>query len=219
VPGSAIIAQSIDPSSEAHVYLLEDGLDLWHALLKRSTALSAEMMGLLPVLVQHLAAGTDVLPRCLRILESYLLLNAQAVLDVCCSDLFVAIENLLGDLKLEAVKAILHALDTILRTTPCQSWMGALDQTNAIGKLIYPIMKHEQIQVVTKCKPVLLERLSPISELTFARRCRPRHVGADCGCGPGRVHPAGAVVGGQAWTLARRGPHRHHQRVHRARQS
>jgi len=151
-PGAAIIAQSVDLGSEAHVYLLEDGLELWHALLKRSSALSAEMMALLPVLVQHLAAGTDVLPRCLRILESYLLIDAPAVLHVCCSDLFVVIENLLGDLKLEAVKAILHALDTILRTTPCQSWIGALDQTNAIGKLIYPIMKHDQIQIVTKCK-------------------------------------------------------------------
>ncbi len=215
-PGASIIAQSVDLGSETHVYLLEDGLELWHALLKRSTALSTEMMGLLPVLVQHLAAGTDVLPRCLRILESYLLLNAPAVLEACCSDLFVVIENLLGDLKLEAVKAILHALDTILRTTPCQSWIGALDQTNAIGKLIFPIMQHEQIQIVTKCKPCAFVIRSAQS-LIFAPPCRPRHPGTHRCRRPDRVHPAGPVVGGPPQPLAGRGSHCHHQRVHRAR--
>lgn len=216
VPGAAIIVQSVDLTSEAHVYLLEDGLDLWHALLKRSSMLSNEMMALLPVLVQHLAAGTDVLPRCLQILESYLLIDAPAVLQVCCSDLFAVIENLLGDLKLEAVKAILHALDTILRKTPCHAWIGALDQTNAIGKLLAPIINHDQIQIVTKCEYAGLVCYRKSICTDSSSRCRLVNAGPDCGGWSGRVHPAGSVVGGQAQPPARRGSHRHHQRVDRA---
>lgn len=82
-PQSAPVIQlSIDPSQPAHVYLQEDALELWLALLKRSSALSTEMLGLLPMLVALIASATDVLPRCLSILESYLLLDAVSVLHV-----------------------------------------------------------------------------------------------------------------------------------------
>lgn len=40
------------------------------------------MLTLLPLLVNLMAAGTDVLPLVLRILESYLLLDAPTVLQV-----------------------------------------------------------------------------------------------------------------------------------------
>jgi hypothetical protein len=66
----------------AHVYLNEDGLELWQILLRRSSSLSTEMLGLLPVLVTILGTGMDILPRCLLILESYLLLDAATVLSV-----------------------------------------------------------------------------------------------------------------------------------------
>lgn len=40
------------------------------------------MMSLIPLLISLLSAGTDVLPLVLRILESYLLLDAASVLQV-----------------------------------------------------------------------------------------------------------------------------------------
>lgn len=40
------------------------------------------MLGLVPMLIAILDRATDVLPRCLAIFESYLLLDAQAVLTV-----------------------------------------------------------------------------------------------------------------------------------------
>lgn len=70
---------SIQPS---HVYLQEDALELWHGLLKRSSTLTPELLALLPSLVALLEQGTDILPKCLAIFESYLLLDAPRVMEV-----------------------------------------------------------------------------------------------------------------------------------------
>lgn len=67
---------------DSHVYLQEDGLELWHALLKRSAKPILEMLSLLPLLITLISAGTDILPQALRILESYILLDATNVLSV-----------------------------------------------------------------------------------------------------------------------------------------
>ena len=69
----------IQPS---HVYLQEDALELWHGLLKRSSTLTPELLALLPSLVALLEQGTDILPKCLAIFESYLLLDAPRVMEV-----------------------------------------------------------------------------------------------------------------------------------------
>lgn len=55
---------------------------MWQVLLRRSSVLSPEMLQLVPALVSLLANGTDALPRCLAIFESYLLLDAPRVLEV-----------------------------------------------------------------------------------------------------------------------------------------
>jgi hypothetical protein len=145
---------------DSHVYLQEDGLELWHALLKRSNSLSPDMLSLLPLLVTLIAAGTDVLPQALKILESYLLLDASIVLQVrrypgsiavtasliqpllqlCSVDLFIAFEHLLGELKDQAVKIILHSLNTLFQSGSVDSWANSLDSSQAFAKLLSPIL-------------------------------------------------------------------------------
>ncbi|ORY75687.1 armadillo-type protein [Leucosporidium creatinivorum] len=146
-----IIQLSVDPSRPSHIYLQEDGLELWSVLLKRSSSLSPEMLALLPLLVSLLAAGTDVLPVCFRILESYMLLDATTVLQLCGADLFAAFEDLLGELKLEAVKVILHGLNTVVKTSPIDNWAGTLDSSAAFIKLLTPLSHSETpVLIVTK---------------------------------------------------------------------
>lgn len=166
----------------AHVYLQEDGLELWQILLKRSSTLSPEMAGLLPLLVALLSAGTDVLPRCLKILESYLLLDAAQVLAVCClpslphprlandvlstlqgysSALFGAIETLMGDLKPEAVKQILHATNTIFQVAPVETWAAALDQSMLLIKLLSPLAVEQTATLTVTKREYDAEKLKP----------------------------------------------------------
>lgn len=135
------------------MYLQEDGLELWQVLLRRSTALSSEMLAILPLLISLLAHGTDILPRCLAIFESYLLLDTPSVVSVghrvmccmlgsahrqalsqaCAVQLFASIHDLLGGLKLEAVKVVLHALNTVFQTSPPSTWAAALDASGCFA--------------------------------------------------------------------------------------
>ncbi|BGP52842.1 hypothetical protein JCM8202v2_000399 [Rhodotorula sphaerocarpa] len=128
-----IIQASVDPSNPSYVYLQEDGLELWQVLLRRSTALSSEMLAILPLLISLLAHGTDILPRCLAIFESYLLLDTPSVVSACAVQLFASIHDLLGGLKLEAVKVVLHALNTVFQTSPPSTWAAALDASGCFA--------------------------------------------------------------------------------------
>ncbi|GAA5932542.1 hypothetical protein JCM3775_005950 [Rhodotorula graminis] len=122
-----IIQLSIDPQQPSHVYLQEDGLELWQVLLRRSSVLSSDMLRLVPALVALLASGTDALPRCLAIFESYLLLDAPKVLELCAADFFAAIRTFIEGLALESLKVVLHALNTVFQSAPPQCWAAALD--------------------------------------------------------------------------------------------
>ncbi|KDE05416.1 hypothetical protein MVLG_04211 [Microbotryum lychnidis-dioicae p1A1 Lamole] len=134
-----IVQHSAAPSSPSHVYLQEDSLELWQALLKRSSALSPELVALIPLLITLLAAATDILPRCLAILESYLLLDGPQILQLCSSDLFRALSTVLGDdsadLRFEPTKVILHGLTTIFQTCPIQLWAAQLEDSIVFVKL------------------------------------------------------------------------------------
>ncbi|KAK4057588.1 hypothetical protein OIO90_001233 [Microbotryomycetes sp. JL221] len=146
-----VIQYSVDPDQSAHVYLQEDALELWLALLKRCSNLSQEMISLLPMLIKLIQSATDVLPRCLSILESYVLINVEIVLQVCSTDLLVAIESILGDLKLEAVKKILHAFNVIVQTSSIQLLMNGFNQSNLMIKLLQPVLEQgTETLIVTK---------------------------------------------------------------------
>ncbi|PRQ76874.1 Armadillo-type fold [Rhodotorula toruloides] len=143
-----IIRYSVDPSQPAHVYLNEDGLELWQILLRRSSSLSAEMLSLLPILVTLLGTGMDILPRCLLVLESYLLLDATAVLSLCANGVFTAVHDLLDGLKLEAVKVILHALNTVFQLAPPATWAGPLDASGCFAAFVKAISANDHSALI-----------------------------------------------------------------------
>ncbi|GAA5972295.1 hypothetical protein JCM11641_002396 [Rhodosporidiobolus odoratus] len=143
-----IIQLSVDPTRPSHIYLQEDGLELWQVLLRRSTSLSPEMLSLLPLLITLLANGTDVLPRCLAILESYLLLDGPRIVSACATNLFAAVHDLLDGLKLEAVKVVLHALNTVFQTAPASAWIEALDASGCFAAFLKVISARDISAIV-----------------------------------------------------------------------
>ncbi|RUS22823.1 armadillo-type protein [Endogone sp. FLAS-F59071] len=67
---------------ETHLYLMEDGLDLWLTTLQSATQCSEQLFGLMPVAITLLEYGTENLKRLLKILESYMLLAPEVVIQV-----------------------------------------------------------------------------------------------------------------------------------------
>lgn len=76
-----LIRSSIDPTSESCPYLLEDGLDLWSAILEQTPSSSSEMLALTDYLFPMFDTAADTLRKALEITESYILLSPEAMLE------------------------------------------------------------------------------------------------------------------------------------------
>jgi hypothetical protein len=77
-----LIRLSVDPSQEAHIYLMEDGFELWLATLKTALHSTDELLSLVPAAVALLSEGMDHMKTMLKILQSYLLLDAARTFQV-----------------------------------------------------------------------------------------------------------------------------------------
>ncbi|KAJ9658574.1 hypothetical protein H2198_003592 [Neophaeococcomyces mojaviensis] len=78
-----LIHDSIQPESETRVYLLEEALELWQALLQQtpSETIPGQLVALVKSLLPLLELGSEHLRQCFEILESYTLLSPSITLD------------------------------------------------------------------------------------------------------------------------------------------
>lgn len=78
-----LIHDSVQPDSEASVYLLEEALELWAALLQQAPteSPSPQLLSLCGSVLPLLELGSDHLRQCFEILESYTVLSPVTVLD------------------------------------------------------------------------------------------------------------------------------------------
>ena len=67
---------------EEHVYLLEDGLDLWLAVLENTVECTPLLFNLVPAAIGLLEFGSETLKKVLRIIESYILLVPEMIVQV-----------------------------------------------------------------------------------------------------------------------------------------
>lgn len=79
-----LIRDSVQPNSEALVYLLEEALDLWSAVIQQTPSAypppSEELLSLSSCLLPLLDLGSESLRQSLDILESYILISPNTIL-------------------------------------------------------------------------------------------------------------------------------------------
>ncbi|KAJ5084640.1 hypothetical protein NUU61_009219 [Penicillium alfredii] len=112
-----LIQSSVEPGSETIVYLLDEALDLWSAIMVQTPApASPEILSLLPSLFPILEQGTDSAPQALHIVESYILLAPQEVLsDRNRFQLLVSFEALLQSTTKQRIGVIPRLVETMIR--------------------------------------------------------------------------------------------------------
>ena len=78
-----LIHDSVQTESEASVYLQEEALELWSALLTQTSSndLPAQLLSMIKSLLPLLELGSEHLRQCFEILESYVVLSPTTVLD------------------------------------------------------------------------------------------------------------------------------------------
>ncbi|KAB5511424.1 hypothetical protein PHYPO_G00250650, partial [Pangasianodon hypophthalmus] len=77
-----VIQLSTDVSQPPHVYLLEDGLELWLVTLENSPALTPELLRIFQNMSALLEMSTENVRTCFQIINSYMYLSATDFLQV-----------------------------------------------------------------------------------------------------------------------------------------
>ncbi|PWY95481.1 importin 11 [Aspergillus sclerotioniger CBS 115572] len=112
-----LIQNSVEPGSETLIYLLEEALDLWSAILMQTPVpASPEIISLMPALFPIFEAATDSVPQALQIAESYILLAPQEVLsDRIRFQLLVSFETLLKITTKQRLGVVPRLVELMLR--------------------------------------------------------------------------------------------------------
>ncbi|KAJ9198731.1 hypothetical protein DTO271D3_6115 [Paecilomyces variotii] len=113
-----LIKNSVEPGSETLVYLLDEALELWAAILTQTPAPASEdIISLLPSLFPILEAATDSAPLALQIAESYILLSPQEVLsDRIRFQLLVSFESLLRSTTRQRLGIVPRLVEMLIRS-------------------------------------------------------------------------------------------------------
>ncbi|KAF9282312.1 hypothetical protein BGZ68_006073 [Mortierella alpina] len=156
-----LIRLSVDPSQEAHVYLMEDGFELWLATLKSAREATEELLSLVPAAVALLSEGMDHMRTMLKILQSYLMLDAERTFQVSGPALINAIAGLLGDgLRSEASVAIMQFMDIAALTCPVRITGELYISSGLLNKVLSVIMAKKDTNVVLTQYLCFLARLA-----------------------------------------------------------
>lgn len=113
-----IIQQSVGLTEAFHVYLLEDGLDLWHTTMQHAVAMADEFLHLFALMIPLFERADRSVRTCLRITESYVLLDGSALLQAYGPVLAGALVQLASSAPKDGVKYICQLCDMIITVFP-----------------------------------------------------------------------------------------------------
>jgi hypothetical protein len=113
-----VIHQSIDTAQEHHIYLLEDGLSLWHTTLQHTPVMTDEFMQLFRFVLPLLERGDQSVRNCIQIIESYVLLGGVAFLQGYGAALAQVLATLVTAMPPDGIDVMSRLCDTIIVAFP-----------------------------------------------------------------------------------------------------
>ncbi|XP_062597784.1 importin-11-like [Saccostrea cucullata] len=113
-----VIQISTDVTQDQHVYLAEDGLDLWLETVRNSPAPNDHLLQLYRNMPGLLEMGTENLRTCLKIIEAYLLLCPQQFMHHFCNSLASSLHGLMKDIREDGQILILRVVEVALKLFP-----------------------------------------------------------------------------------------------------
>ncbi|EDW10618.1 importin-11 [Drosophila mojavensis] len=112
----SVIELSTDLQQRSHVYLIEDGIMLWLAVIGNSTALTPELLGLCDHLLPIIEMSSENLRTVLQLIHAYILLDAHAYLSRYGEGFVAYCVRSFEDIRTEGIIAMLRIFETCLKT-------------------------------------------------------------------------------------------------------
>ncbi|XP_036265603.1 importin-11 isoform X1 [Pipistrellus kuhlii] len=113
-----VIQLSTDVSQPPHVYLLEDGLELWLVTLENSPCITPELLRIFQNMPPLLEQSSENLRTCFKIINSYIFLSSTEFLQTYAAGLCQSFCELLNDITTEGQVQVLKVVENALKVNP-----------------------------------------------------------------------------------------------------
>ncbi|XP_057269549.1 importin-11 [Pezoporus wallicus] len=113
-----VIQLSTDVTQPPHVYLLEDGLELWLVTLENSPCLTPELLRIFQNMSALLELSSENLKNCFKIINAYIFLSSSEFLQMYASVLCQSFCSLLKDITTEGQVQVLKVVENVLKVNP-----------------------------------------------------------------------------------------------------
>ncbi|XP_060524948.1 importin-11 [Cylas formicarius] len=161
-----IIRLGTDTNQGAIVYLLEDSLDLWLAVLEYSPSMTNDFMQLFNNMPTLLDYSTENLRACLYICLVHLLLAPELVMRSQGTQIITVCDSLMSDLKNEGVMMIMRLIDTFIRAIPV---LGAETVLPILPRILKRVYAANEYPLVMSTFLSILSRVLLSSHEVFSR--------------------------------------------------
>ncbi|XP_061784173.1 importin-11 isoform X2 [Nerophis lumbriciformis] len=162
-----VIQLSTDVSQPPHVYLLEDGLELWYVTLENSPAITPELLRIFQNMSALLELSLENLRTCFQIVNGYLFLSPTEFLQNFAESLCQSFCVLLKDITNEGQVQVLKVVEIALKVSPIlgahmfQPLLPAVLRGIVNGE-IYPVVMSTYLGIMGR---ILLQNSSFFSSL------------------------------------------------------
>ncbi|XP_023228381.1 importin-11-like [Centruroides sculpturatus] len=174
-----VIAFSTNVNEPPHVYLLEDGLELWWAVLENTSVCSPNLLQLAQNLFSLFELGTENLRICLQIAQAYILLAPKDFLQNYSKNLVDTCISFISDVRSEGIVMIMRLIELVFKVFPEEGpqlfqYMLLQVLTFVLENQPYPMVITMYLSVLSRVilynrqcfKLVLLERAKAKKEQT-----------------------------------------------------
>ncbi|KAI9205762.1 armadillo-type protein [Polychytrium aggregatum] len=168
-----LIRFSVDTAEPAHVYLLEDAIDLWLVTMQNCVQSSDELASLFPSALALLEYGGESTKKILKIIEAYVLLDTVRVLQTYARDILDVIARLVGNIKPDAAHSILRCVDIMLQTCHIANCFPAIGEvlvgSGLLANLAKTVIENIELHVVIVKYISILSRMALYDPELFVR--------------------------------------------------
>ncbi|KAK1174337.1 importin-11 isoform X1 [Acipenser oxyrinchus oxyrinchus] len=113
-----VIQLSTDVTQPPHVYLLEDGLELWLVTLENSPSITPELLRIFQNMPALLAMSSENLRTCFQIVNAYIFLSSSEFLQNYAAALCQSFCELLKDITTEGQVQVLKVVEIAIKVDP-----------------------------------------------------------------------------------------------------
>ncbi|XP_071793887.1 importin-11-like [Asterias amurensis] len=140
-----IIKFSTDVSQPPHVYLLDDGIDLWYETIQNAPLMTKELMQLFGNMTPLLELGSENLKTCFQIITAYVLLGPNEFMQSYSCAVYAGCVSLLESVRPEGIVIVLKLVETILKVFPTE---GPQIFRQLLPKILQRVLDKEEYPTV-----------------------------------------------------------------------